>query len=79
MVKKFEGSLMYNMDTERYGLKVNGEWVNDGFHCGDHLEVMYDGRWTEARMEIDWTENGKYWYLVGTEYYGALGYIRARW
>ena len=79
MVKKFEGSLMYNMDTERYGLKENGEWANDGFHYGDHLEVMYDGRWTEARMEIDWTENGKYWYLVGTEYYGALGYIRARW
>lgn len=47
----------------------------DGFHCGECLEVMVDGKWVATRMEMS---AGREWYLVGTGYKGDLEYIMAR-
>lgn len=73
--KKAEGRLGYNADNGRYGLLISDLWENVGFHCGDGMEVMVDGRWVDTRMEMDTEDN---WYLVGTPYRGNLEYVRAR-
>lgn len=72
------GRLGYNSDNDRYGLLVSDLWENDGFHCGDCLEVKQDGEWVETTMEMLWEESGGKWYLVGTKFVGDLEYIRAR-
>ena len=73
-----EGRLGYNASNDRYGLLVSDLWEHDGFHCGEGLEVMVDGKWVVIRMEKKW-ENGRgEWYLVETPYSGDLEYIRAR-
>lgn len=68
------GRLGYNADNGRYGLLISDLWENDGFHCGDPMEVMVDNKWIPTRMEMQ----GKEWYLVGTPYIGELEYIKAR-
>lgn len=69
------GRLGYNSDNDRYGLLVSDLWENTGFHCGETLEVMVDGKWIPTRMEMNVARE---WYLVGTPYSGDLEYIRAR-
>ena len=69
-----QGTLCYNYDNDRYGLIVGGEWKEDGFHCGDCMQVMVEGEWTPTRIEF----SGGDWYLVGTPYCGDLDGIRAR-
>ena len=69
------GRLGYNGSNERYGLLVSDLWENDGFHCGEGLDVIVNGEWVSTRMEMG--VDGK-WYLVGTPYYGDLEYVRAR-
>ena len=76
--KTIEGRLGYNSCNDRYGLLVSDLWKHEGFHCGESLEVMYDGKWVFTRMEMSWDENGGHWYLVDTPYYGNLEYVRAR-
>ena len=46
-----EGRLGYNSQNDRYGLLVSDLWEHDGFHCGEGLEVMVDGKWVQTRME----------------------------
>lgn len=70
-----EGRLGYNANNERYGLLVSDLWENDGFHCGEGLEVIVDGEWVLTRMEM--STDGK-WYLVDTPYYENLEYVKAR-
>lgn len=70
-----EGRLGYNSSNGRYGLLVSDIWEDTGFHCGECLDVMLDGRWVNTRMEMSVDME---WYLVGTPYYGDLEYIRAR-
>ena len=65
-----QGRLGYNADNDRYGLLSVDDWLHDGFHCGDPLEVLVDGEWVQSRMELRWTQNGGEWYLVGTPYSG---------
>ena len=72
------GRLGYNYENDRYGLLVSDLWENDGFHCGETMEVMVDDKWVQTRIEMAWTENGNAWYLVGTPYKGDLEYVRAR-
>ena len=74
-VSMITGRLGYNSDNDRYGLLVSDLWEHEGFHCGEGLEVVVDGKWIATRMEMsaDWE-----WYLVGTDYKGDLEYIRAR-
>ena len=54
-----EGRLYYNADQGRYGLMSHGKWVVEGFHCGDLLDVLVDGRWIQTRVEM-----AEDWYLV---------------
>ena len=70
-----EGRLGYNEENKRYGLLVMDLWEEEGFHCGDALEVMVDGEWKRTRMEMGIDQK---WYLVDTSYYGDLEYIKAR-
>ena len=70
-----QGRLGYNSSNDRYGLLSADLWIDTGFHCGEWLEVLVDGKWGETRMEMDAARN---WYLVGTPYRGDLEYIRAR-
>lgn len=69
------GRLGYNDSNDRYGLLVSDLWENNGFHCGDGLQVLVDGEWLDTRMEMGL--DGK-WYLVDTPYYGDLECVRAR-
>ena len=64
-----EGRLGYNSYNDRYGLLVSDLWENDGFHCGECLEVIVDEKWISTRMEMAWDADGSRWYLVGTPYY----------
>lgn len=73
-----EGRLGYNSQNDRYGLLISDLWEHDGFHCGECLQVMVDGKWVQTRMEKSWDEDGGKWYLVGTPYKGDLEYIRAK-
>lgn len=73
-----EGRLGYNSENNRYGLLVSDLWEHEGFHCGDGMEVMVDGKWVPTRIEKSWDERGGEWYLVDTPYKGDLEYIRAR-
>lgn len=73
--KKLQGRLGYNESNKRYGLLVSDLWEKEGFHCGDKMEVLMDGRWVETHMEM--SSDGK-WYLEGTLYYGDLEYVKAR-
>lgn len=70
-----EGRLGYNLENDRYGLLVSDLWEKVGFHCGERLEVMVDGKWQQTRMEMGIDRQR---YLTGTPYYGNLEYIRAR-
>lgn len=72
------GRLGYNDKNGRYGLLVSDLWEHPGFCCGEPLEVYVDGKWVPTRMEMDWTKDGKYWYIVDTPYYGNLEYVQAR-
>ena len=72
------GILGYNTANDRYGLHVCDLWENEGFHCGDTLEV-WDGdreEWIPTRMEMHYPNE---WYLVGTPFSGqALEGLRVR-
>ena len=70
-----EGRLGYNSSNGRYGILSSDLWLDTGLHCGECLQVLMDGKWTQTRMEMDAARN---WYLVGTPYHGNLEYIRAR-
>lgn len=72
------GRLGYNYENGRYGLLVNDLWENNGFHCGETMEVLIDDKWIPTRIEMGWSETGNVWYLVGTPYKGDLEYVRAR-
>lgn len=37
-----EGRLGYNCENDRYGLLVSDIWENNGFHCGECLQVKID-------------------------------------
>ena len=73
-----EGRLGYNSSNKRYGLLVSDLWENDGFHCGEGMEVLVGDEWISTRIELVWNRDGNAWYLVGTTYYGDLEYVRAR-
>lgn len=72
------GRLSYNCENDRYGLIQGAQWMNEGFHCGDGLQVMIDGEWVDTAVEMSWDENGGAWYLVGTPYRRNLENVSAR-
>lgn len=67
------GRLMYNGSEGRYGIVVDGDWHDEGLHCGAGLSVLLpDGTWTDTRIELRGVDE---WYLVGTPYSGQLDNI----
>lgn len=72
------GRLGYNSSNDRYGLLESDLWVNDGFHCGEPLEVKVNGKWVETTMEMLWDKSGSHWFLTETNYIENLEYIQAR-
>lgn len=74
--KWIKGRLGYNSENDRYGLLVSDLWENDGFHCGESLQVEIDNKWVDTRFEMGIDNE---WYLVGTPYRGSdIEYITAR-
>lgn len=73
-----EGRLGFNSSNDRYGVLVSDLWEDSGLHCGECLEVFVDDCWISSRIEMKWTNEENYWYLVGTPYYGNLEYVRVR-
>lgn len=69
------GRLGYNSENDRYGLLISDLWENEGFHCGQGLQVLVNNEWVQTRMEMSLDRK---WYLVGTPYYGDLEYVIAR-
>ena len=75
-----KGKLSYNTQNDRYGLLVMDLWKIEGFHCGDTLEVWDSKKeqWIPTRMEMHWqapsfpSERNNGWYLVDTDYIGAV-------
>ncbi len=55
-----EGHLRYNKEEGRYGLATEEKWLEEGFHCGDILQVYFDGEWVNTSIE---KYSGE-WYLV---------------
>lgn len=81
MAKKvwIEGRLGYNCENDRYGLLVSDLWEDNGFHCGECLQVQIDGEWVDTSMEMDWSTGRGVWYLTGTDIRGEdIEYTRAR-
>lgn len=70
-----QGRLGYNEENGRYGLLVGDLWENQGFHCGDSMEVLVDNKWVPTRIEMGLDRK---WYLVDTDFYGNLENIQAR-
>ena len=74
MVKKFiEGYLAYNPANGRYGLLISDLWQNKGFHCGEEMYILTDGRWKKTAIEMK--PDGT-WYLVG--YSGKMDFLKIK-
>lgn len=54
------GYLKYNSDLDRIGVYSGGLWIEEGFHCGEVLEVCINGTWQQKRIEYN-----NQWYLAG--------------
>ncbi|MGL6186308.1 MAG: DUF5348 domain-containing protein [Clostridium chrysemydis] len=64
-----EGKLFYNEDNDRIGIIDNMDlWVEDGFHCGDGLEVKINDEWVPESIEMD---RKGIWYLVNSKLNGS--------
>ena len=71
-----QGRLGYNNDNNRYGLLISDTWLDNGFHCGEPLEILVENEWIETSMEMN--IDGE-WYLTGTPFAGDdLEYLQAR-
>ena len=74
-----EGRLGYNINNNRYGLLVADLWEDNGFHCGECLQVQIDGKWIDTSFEMDWSTGKGVWFLTGTDIKGTdIEYTRAR-
>lgn len=57
---KKQGVLIYDDVTDRMDIRFGPLDYYGGLHCGDRLEVLLNGEWISARIEL-----GKFWYLRG--------------
>lgn len=60
--------LGYNYENDRYGILDRDLWVDKGLHCGECIEIKFNGEWIQDRIEYDHKINN--WYLVNT---GLIG------
>ena len=72
-----EGILKFNEENNRYGLwdYDHEYWIDNGFHCGECLDVFVSGRWIHSRMEMGMQSQ---YYLVGTKFEKNLENISCR-
>lgn len=75
MKKYKQGYIAYNPEIDRYGLLIMDLWEKE-FHCGNHLQILVDGKWQDTSVEFNWSDEN--WYLVGTPYRGKNIYLQAR-
>jgi len=68
------GELFYDLNEKRYTIRYDIETFSTTFHCGDCLEVWYNGRWIDTRFEI----NNLGWYLVGVDNNQEITSLKAR-
>lgn len=45
--------LGYNQELDRYGILEHDLWIDEGLHCGDCVEIMFNGNWIKDRIEYD--------------------------
>lgn len=67
MEKKKLGRLEYNFANDRYGLSAGDLWLDEGFHCGECMQIFLHGEWVDTRIEMD---PAREWYLVGLPFRG---------
>ena len=80
-IKWIEGILKYNIQNDRYGLWISdmNKWENNGFQCGECLQVNINNNWLDTSMEIEWSDGESIWYLTDTGIYGnKLECVKAR-
>ena len=65
--KRKMGRLEFNFENNRYGLSAGSLWLDEGFHCGECLQVFVNGGWVDTRIEMDPVRE---WYLVGLSFRG---------
>ncbi|MEG0778795.1 MAG: DUF5348 domain-containing protein [Oscillospiraceae bacterium] len=54
------GVLFYNAENDRQDVRFGDGSTYGGFHCGDCLQALVDGKWIETRIEYSGD-----WFLVG--------------
>ena len=55
-----QGTIFYDRTTKRYDVHFDTGGKYGGLHCGDTLDVLINGKWVPARIEM-----AADWYLVG--------------
>lgn len=72
-----EGILKFNEENNRYGLwdYEKEYWIDNGFHCGECLDVFVNGQWIHSRMEMGMQSQ---YYLVNTKFEKKLENIFCR-
>ena len=72
-----EGILKFNEENNRYGLWDYEKecWIDNGFHCGECLDVFVNGQWIHSRMEMGMQSQ---YYLVNTKFEKNLENIFCR-
>jgi len=58
-----EGTLFYDMESDRYDIRFGLEEYYGGLHCGDCFAIKVKNAWIPVRIEFDWEKEE--WYLVG--------------
>lgn len=56
-----QGILVFDCISGRYDFEYGIEQYYGGFHCGECLEIYYQGEWKQTRIEYANDE----WYLIG--------------
>lgn len=67
-----QGTLVYDLATDRYDIRFDLGCYYGGLHCGECFDVLIDGEWKPTRIEM-----ADDWYLVGIRT-GDLQEMRVR-
>lgn len=69
-MSKDNGTLFYNYESDRIGVRFDDGAIEDGLHCGQTMDVKINGEWIPTRIEMKWGED---WYLVGVKVDSIIG------
>lgn len=65
-----QGSLIYDVETDRMDVRFGLDEYYGGLHCGTTMEAKIAGRWIPTRIEM-----ADDWYLVGIKTDNITGLI----